>query len=455
VTARLEPTEWIYLAGLTFLAVLVGLTAGFDPKLAIVAALGFGFVLLVFMDLALGLTIFTLLSFLEQLPGLAKLSGALLALAWLGVVATRADAKSDFLSVHPGISATIGAFLGWVLLSSGWAEDSGAAIESFLRFLLLAILFLIVFTAVRSRRHVLMVAGALLAGAVAISLFGLLTGAEATSEGRLGAGGVGDDPNGLAAALVVGLALSVGVAANLRRQPGLRLAAIAAGGFCVLGLFLTASRGGLVALGVALIASLFLAGRWRGRITVAVALITVTTVYYFVAVAPEEDRQRIQDATNGQTRVQEGRTTIWEVGERMARANFVKGVGAGNFRVSSRHYLLEPGAIARSDQVIDRLQVAHNSYLEVWSELGIVGLTLFMTIIVFSLTCSVRAAREYARLKDRGGEILARAMAIALIGNLATAFFLSQEYDQPLWILLGLGPALLAIARSDAAKADG
>jgi F0F1-type ATP synthase assembly protein I len=44
-------------------------------------------------------------------------------------------------------------------------------------------------------------------------------------------------------------------------------------------------------------------------------------------------------------------------------------------------------------------------------------------------------------------EIVARAMVVALVGILAADFFITEQYGKQLWILLGLGPALLGIAR--------
>jgi O-antigen ligase len=456
MTARLDSAEWLWLVGLTLFAALIGLLAGIDPRLAIAAAMACGFVLIVFVDLGLGLALFTTFSFLEVLGtggvvSVGKVGGILLALAWLAVVLTRPDARSDFLAVHPGMTAVIGGFLGWTLLSAVWAENPNAAAGSFGRYLLNALLFLIVFTAVRTRRQALFVAAAMVAGAVGASLFGLYLGPAPTDVSGDRLSGTGLDPNQLASALVAGIALSAAVAGNLKRYPGLRLAAVAAGICCILGIFFTVSRGGLVALGVSLVAALLYAGRWRLRIAVAAALISVVTIYYFTALAPPEARQRITQSTSGEARSKEGRTSLWEVAQRMAEANFVKGVGAGNFRTASPHYLLKPGAVARSDQIISKPLVAHNMYLEVLAEEGVIGLALFSAIIVFSLGCALRAAKEFVRRRDRGGEILARALAIGLIGMLAADFFLSQQYSKQLWLLLALGPALLSVARTESA----
>jgi hypothetical protein len=46
-------------------------------------------------------------------------------------------------------------------------------------------------------------------------------------------------------------------------------------------------------------------------------------------------------------------------------------------------------------------------------------------------------------------EILARAQVIALVGLLAALFFSSDLYKKQLWLLLAMGPAMLAIGRSE------
>ena len=64
----------------------------------------------------------------------------------------------------------------------------------------------------------------------------------------------------------------------------------------------------------------------------------------------------------------------------------VTGVGSGNFNVSSIHYLLVSRArSSATSSSSTRPKVAHNSYLQVLAELGIVGLALFLTIIGFAI----------------------------------------------------------------------
>jgi O-antigen ligase len=131
----------------------------------------------------------------------------------------------------------------------------------------------------------------------------------------------------------------------------------------------------------------------------------------------------------------------------MIRAHPVTGVGAGNFSRQSKNYLLQPGALYRTDVIILIPSVTHNTYLQIGAELGLVGLGLFALVVVFSLTACLQAARNFRARGDPNGEVLSRCLAIGLVGILVADTFISQMYNKQLWLLLGLGPAVLAISR--------
>jgi O-antigen ligase len=460
MAARLTPVNWGFLAGLCGSSLLLGLLAGVDPKFAIAASLGIGFALLVTADLAAGVALFGFLSFLELLNAgsvisVGKLGGVFLALGWFAWMVTRHETRSDFVSAHPGMSMVLALFLGWVSLSALWAESTPDVLSAFIRYLLNVLLFLIVFTAVRNKRQAMMVIGGFIAGAAAAGLYGLLSGNVTQQEvfqERLG--GAGLDPNELASVLVAAMALSAGLAVSLKGKPGLRLAAMAGGGFCLVATLLTGSRGGMISIICVIVSGIVFAGRWRWRAAVAGVLVAVVAFFYITALAPTAVRDRITQSTQGEAPVLEGRTTLWKVGERMARANPVGGVGAGNFQVSSRHYLLQPGAVWRSDAIITHPQIAHNTYLQILAELGIVGFLLFASIALFSLWSALRAAGRFRADGDTAGEALARATAVALIGILVADFFISENFNKQLWLLFGIGPALLAISQRFAARSE-
>jgi O-antigen ligase len=237
--------------------------------------------------------------------------------------------------------------------------------------------------------------------------------------------------------------LAAALALVLKRAPLLRVIAAVAAALCLVGIFLTLSRGGLVALLFALGAAILAGGRWRISALVLAVVIALSGFFYFGYFAPQGAASRITKVQGGT-----GRTDIWEVGWRMVQAHPVRGVGAGQFQTSSIHYLLEPGSIERDEFIVDTPKVAHNTYLQVLAELGIVGAALFLAILGFSLLCILRAARIFERLGDGPLELLSRALLVALIGVLAADFFISQQFSKQLWLLIGLGPAFLGIAHS-------
>ncbi len=449
MAVRADWARWGWPLLIAGVAAPIGFLAGLAPELAFATAIGLAFLLVIASDLAIGVVVFTAISFFETVPGLSgasvtKFVGLLLALAWLGTLATRPDAKRDFLRVHPRISGALLIFLAWNALSTAWSEQPAASLDSLSRLALDAILFLIVFTAIRSERDVIRVFAAFVIGASLATIAGVLTGSGPTPYGEAARiSGSADNSNELAAVLVASLALSTGLALVARRSPALRLAAIGAGVLSLAGIVLTVSRSGLIALGVAVIAAIIFSGRWRPRIVLMSALVVGAAVLYFAAFAPYAARQRVTSTEGGG----HGREDIWRVGWRMVQAQPVLGVGAGNFSTSSIHYLLiEPGLLRRSDFIVDTQKVAHNAYLQVWAETGIVGLALFMGVIIGVLACSVQAVRRFERDGNLMMEVLARAQLVGAIGLLSSLFFSSDEFNKQLWLLLAMGPAFLAIA---------
>jgi O-antigen ligase len=443
------PRNEMWLAGISGLfAVALGLLAGIDARLAISAALGIAFTLLALADLTLGLALFTFLGFVIVLPNFAgqtlsviKIAALPLLISWLAVVTRDQSGRKALMSVHPALSLAMVMFVAWAALSFIWAESGDAVATSVFRYALAVILVFVVFTAVQSEKDVSKIAIAMALGAVAAALYGFLHPA-ATEFGQLERlSGTLGNPNQLAAALVIGIALSGGLAAAARSPAG-RLAAFGAVAICVVAILLTGSRGGLIALAAMLVATVALARGRRLVLTILTVIVVLVGVGYIVMAAPKQSRERFVHPGNGT-----GRTDIWTVGGRMVSANPVLGSGSGNFTVSSIHYLLQPGALTHSEYIAETPTVAQNMYLEVLAELGIPGLALFVSVIVFCLACMLAALSRFRALEKRSLAALAMAISAALIGLLAADIFSSEEYARNLWLLLGLGPALLAIAK--------
>lgn len=448
MAARLRTPTNYGPAALLGLCCVIGLIAGIEPKLALVAACAFAFALLIFINFTIGVAFFAAVSFLEVLElgsgaTVGKLGGGLVIFAWIALLATGQNRTRTFFEDHPSVSFLLGAFLGWILLGMTWAASQSDVMTALSRYIPNVALIPIIYTAARDKRGAMAVMIGLVIGALLSVVYGVAN--PGPEEARLEGSAL--DPNELASVLVAGVALSAAFVANTKRGSVGRLAAICAVCFCVFGIFLTVSRGGLIALGVALVASIFLAGRWRPLAVIATLLIACGGFYYFAVLAPPEARERIASTSQGDNELKQGRTTIWKVAERIVKAKPVIGVGANNFQDTARKYLLEPGALGRTDLIIATPRVVHNTWLGMAAELGLIGLGMFVVIVLFCVGSAIRAARFFSALGDRGGEALARGLAVGLIGILVADTFISQEYSKSLWILLGLGPALLGVAQ--------
>jgi O-antigen ligase len=451
MTRRVDLLAWIWPAVMACAGAFLGLVAVLNPLLAIGGALAIAFIALTIADLTVGVALFTFVAFLlEVVPGIegipaAKLVGFVLVFSWLAISATSPGGREQLASVHPGLLVLGGLFLTWVAASALWTEDTAATITSWYRFAPNLLLVPIVYAAVRDRRDLWLIVAVFVAGALVSTFYGAFVApgdADAAAEGRLTGSGV--DPNYLAASLVAALALCGGAMATRAHGAGVRLLAGGGAVLLLLALVLTASRTGIVALVVAAIVAVLIAGRGRRFPALLMAVTILGLGGLYIAVAAPDVQQRLTSIGSGT-----GRTDIWTVGMRMVRDKPLTGVGAGNYPIASIHYLLEPGSLLRDDFIVDTPKVAHNIYLESAAELGLPGLALLLAIIGYSGCCALRAAGMFRRARDVPLELLSRSVVVALAGMLAAAFFNSLQYQKTIWLMLALGPCLLAVARRE------
>jgi O-antigen ligase len=443
------PATRISALGALAIAAAAGVLAGSHPLLAVAFAAGAALLLLMLQDLVLGVYALAFLGFTDALPTFGVLSGAKLVglvvvIAWLATMATRGT-DEELFSRHPLLIAGLSGFLAWAALSSVWAESASASLTALSRYVPNLVLIPIVYSAVRTRRQFGLLLGVIVGSAAIAASFGIVhppANPSATSGDVARATGTAGDANVLAAVLVAGAAIAAGFALRASLPGMQRLLAAGAAGMCLLGIFLSLSRGGLVALVVSLLVAMVVGGRWRLRVVLVAFALALAGVVYFTQVASLPSRERISSIGGGGT----GRVDLWTVGGRMVAAHPVRGIGVGNFQTSSIHYLLQSGAIQRDDFIIETPKVAHNTYLQVLAELGIVGAALFAGILLFCLSCMLRAAGRFARKGHLDMEIHVRTLFVGLVGLLTADFFISEMYSKLLWLLLALGPALLAMS---------
>jgi O-antigen ligase len=443
------PRDALAPAAILLVAVGTGLFTGRDPLLGVALAAGLVFALIVMSDLALGVCLFLLVAFLDVVSrnqdlSLTKAAGAVLAGSWLAMMATRPRTEPGLTTEAPWLAGAVVAFLAWSAMSVFWAESHGAALRSTFRYTLDALLIPIAFWAIRERKQVVWIFAVFVAGSLLSVLWGLVVGkvaggAAAAQVGRLSGATV--EANELATLLVVCILFAGALALVTKRATFARAMTVLAGIAALVALFGTFSRAGLLALGVVILISCFYAGKSR-PVFIALVIGTLVVGGVFLHDTSSGTAQRLTSQNTN------GRSSIWTVGLRIVGANPIVGVGSGNYTVVEPHYVLvSPGALPATDFVLENPYPAHNIYLEILAEMGVIGLALFMSLIVMSIWAAVKAVRIFTALGDRSMEILGRALVLAMVGILAADFFASDEYSKQLWMLLAMGPVLLAIAR--------
>jgi O-antigen ligase len=449
MTAR---ARWSPLAAASLLTLAAGLgvLSAVQPLIAVAVAIAGVGAYFILNDLAMGFAILMFLSFLAVLPTSGSLSpakgaGLLLALAWLARFSTSRGTVRDFFSDHPLLSWAVIGLLGWASLTIVWAPSTSPALTDLSQYFLTLVLIPIAYSAAGQVRDIKLILGAIVLGALLAAAVGIVQPPDAAVVENARATGTIGDPNEFAADLLVGLTLGAGFLVSRGARTSFRMLGLAAIPLCAMGIFLSVSRGGLIALVITFFVAAFAAGRWRLAVIPMLAALVLGGVVYYTQFAPLPARERVL-TTNGGT----GRSELWHVGLRIIRAHPVGGVGAGQYVKVSPQYVLEPGLVRHSELIFTtEPKPAHNTYVQVAAELGIPGLILFLSVILGCMRCALRAARIAAARDNVALEALARALFLSIVGMLTALFFISQMHSKILWGLLALCPALLSVVRQE------
>jgi putative inorganic carbon (hco3(-)) transporter len=423
--------------------ILLAGIAVYSPKYAVAATIGAGLVALAFWRLALGVAVFTVVTFPANLPGslgaatVAKPFGILLAVAWAATVLARRGSNRLLVRDQPAIFWAVSALLVLAAASSLWSTDVGQTRYQLQRLVLMVLFLLVVYTAVTTHAAFQTVIWAFLIGSVVSAGYSIATGSH--KYGRLS--GI-FDPNYFAAELIPAIVVScfLLLTTSSRRT---RLAASLMLAMDIVAFALTQSRGGIVGLAVALIAAVVVAGGARPRVVAAVLVILAVGVGYYFAYAPSHLRGSFSGSLSGAS---SGRSDEWRIALRMIRNHPLNGVGLGNYIIVEPSYSTQSINLNFVRLVVTKPLVAHNSYLEVAAELGLGGLVLLVTVLTLAVSRARRALESFAKSAD-DLEFYARGLLAGAIGMFVAYGFLSGQYEKQLWLVIGLLASIPVLAR--------
>jgi O-antigen ligase len=313
------------------------------------------------------------------------------------------------------------AFLFVLMLSlavNGWM---GGTVDQLSRFGPIVAAFVLVANAVTTHRRARILMATLVLCTLVPAVHGIdqkakgigWTGVGLIQEdGRIQYLGIFNDPNDLGMLFVIVLPMAL----LLSRGGGIvglrRLFWLAAAGTILYAIYLTNSRGALLAT-----ASLVVIHLWRRRGFVVAALVGVFGLAGLMMLPSRLSQLDVEEASAY------GRVDAWYEGLQMFVANPVFGIGANQF--SDFHTL-----------------TAHNSFVLVLAETGIIGFTIWIAFLAYCykmifavLRSPVAAAPGGVTEDDRN---MAATLLLSLSGCMVAAFFLSRTYIVVIYLLAGL-----------------
>ncbi len=365
--------------------------------------------------LYLALTIIRPQDYLPGLEGVPLLPVVLILafLAW--VVSSPKDFDAPQFLILP-------AFLLITMLSqvaNGW---TGGALDQLLQFGPTVIAFFVLAAGCNSQRRVVTAMTVFVLCAVVLALHSVeqastgvgWTGVALGEDERVRYVGIFNDPNDLGLLF----AATFPFAFYLRLRAGflLRIGWLAAAALLLYGIYLTNSRG-------AMLATLAVVGAyvWRRRGPVTAAALGIAALAVM----------RLLSSRMGELSVDEssafGRVDAWYAGLHMFFSDPFFGVGVGNFTEYND-------------------LTAHNSWILVLAETGFMGYVLWLAFVGYSIWMMIAVLRHHPH-DQQGTEQVAlwrkeRAMAMALLlsmcGLFASAFFLSRSYTVVMYLLLAV-----------------
>lgn len=188
-------------------------------------------------------------------------------------------------------------------------------------------------------------------------------------------------------------------------------------------ILLSASRGGL--LGLVAVVGLLLFTPLGGLKMWWKILITVFIIMIFAKYNINIDRfTTLRNISSDYNVTDEfGRIDIWKKGIKLIGSHPIFGVGASCFSMAI-------GEMRAAANEIPVWQVAHNSYIQIGAEIGLVGFGLFASLIYISMKNFYDCRKNSGNALDSNEyNKVAGLLLIGYIGHLISAFFLTQGYS--------------------------
>jgi O-antigen ligase len=176
-------------------------------------------------------------------------------------------------------------------------------------------------------------------------------------------------------------------------------------------LLLTKSLGAFLTIFLALGVYFYFGGKLgKRKIIFLLGLLLITGLVFIARSATQ--KQHLQPIFSTVMRL-----NYWQDTLKIIKTFPLRGVGIGNFNLMQSCY-------------------AHNSYLQIWAEMGILGIALFLWLIISVFKSTLGNMKNSVNKSQIAG--LITASSVFLIHNLVDFSFFLPEVALIFWVILGL-----------------
>jgi O-antigen ligase len=188
-----------------------------------------------------------------------------------------------------------------------------------------------------------------------------------------------------------------------------------------LALLLTRSLGGISSAAAAILLYFCLTKKMNAKMIAGMAVLAIGTILVVLAIRSTTVKTHFQPVFSAAMRI-----NYWQETLRIIWAHPLLGIGLGNFNIAFSRF-------------------SHNSYLQIWAEMGILGIVSLLWIIFALGRCALKSIKS--SLDNNTVACLAAAGASFCLHNFLDFSFFLPEVSLLWWIICGL---LLAANIADA-----
>jgi O-antigen ligase len=433
------------------LALACGAIVAVDPKQGIGVVAGIAVVLIVAADARYLPILLTFTIFVESVSvGSGLRVGRIGAALAVALVAAYLLFRGRSGLRFNALLAVVLAYGLWLLGSTYWADYpsyTGHAVAEYG----LAVAYMLAFAVlVRSPRQLYQIAATIVIGSFVFGLYGVYQYVSHTGLGGDRAYGLQGAPDlyGVYQAIAPPFVLALAARDRSRRWP-LYHAAIAV---IILSIVASLTRTAMLVFALIAIATIVLPWRtlFRSRAakhTYLFALVVASALAVAVGSTTLISRAETIFHTSPTGDRGAGRTDLWRAAEHAYRDHPWLGLGGGNFAAESLDYLQTTPGVDTTRQYVRADRPVHNAYLEQLTNLGPLGLALFLAILALTVRTYLIVLRRARASRQRAIERFTVALLVSLGGFCVAGIFLSNQTLKPFWIIIGLALALDVMTR--------